>query len=100
MYAALRMVSDGHGGTKGALTCEDLSRFEVPMPPLAVQIDIARLASQETARIAELITHTQDEIRLPKELRAATIADAVLGRIDVRTATAAGQTAASNNPSV
>lgn len=85
MYAALRMVSDGQGGTKGALTCEDLSRFEVPKPLLSEQKKIASRLSVETAKIDDLITHTNDEITLLKELRAATIADAVLGRIDVRT---------------
>jgi type I restriction enzyme S subunit len=85
MYSALRMVSDGQGGTKGALTCEDLSRFEVPMPPLPVQQQIANQLTTETTRIDDLITHTEDEIALLKELRSATIADAVLGRIDVRT---------------
>lgn len=91
MYEGLRMVSDGQGGTKGALTCADLSRFEIPMPPLADQRDIAARIAQEMARIDELIAHTQDEIGLLKELRAATIADAVLGRIDVRTADDAAQ---------
>lgn len=85
MYAALRMVSDGQGGTKGALTCEDLSRFEVPKPLLSEQKKIASRLSAETAKIDDLITHTNDEITLLKELRAATIEDAVLGRIDVRT---------------
>ena len=100
MYEALRMVSDGQGGTKGALTCEDLSRFEIPMPPLPDQQDIARKVVQETARIDDLIAHTQDEILLLKELRAATIAEAVLGRIDVRTAGTAGKPVKSDNPSV
>ncbi len=86
LYSALRMVSDGQGGTKGALTCDDLSRFEVPMPPLVEQKRIASLLATETAKIDDLIAHTNDEIALLKELRAATIADAVLGRIDVRTA--------------
>ena len=85
MYDALRMVSDGQGGTKGALTCEDLSRFEIPMPPRAQQVEVARTVARETARIDELIAHTKDEIGLLRELRAATIADAVLGRVDVRT---------------
>ena len=85
MYAALRMVSDGQGGTKGALTCDDLARFEVPMPPLSVQREIAKTVSSETGKIDHLITHTNGEIELLKEFRAATIADAVLGRIDVRT---------------
>ena len=77
MYAALRMVSDGQGGTKGALTCDDLARFEVPMPPLSVQREIAKTVSSETGKIDDLITHTNEEIELLKELRAATIADAV-----------------------
>ncbi len=84
MYAALRMVSDGQGGTKGALTCEDLSRFQVPMPLLAEQREIAAALAAEVAKIDTLITHTQEAIALLKELRAATIADAVLGRVDVR----------------
>jgi type I restriction enzyme S subunit len=87
LYAALRMVSDGQGGTKGALTCEDLSRFEVPMPPLSEQKRIAEMLSNETGKIDDLIIHTKDELVLLKELRNATIADAVLGRIDVRTTT-------------
>jgi type I restriction enzyme S subunit len=84
MYAALRMVSDGQGGTKGALTCEDLSRFQIPKPPLAEQQAIAVQVKTETARIDALIHHAKEEIALLKELRAATIADAVLGRVDVR----------------
>lgn len=88
MYAALRMVSDGQGGTKGALTCEDLSRFQIPKPPLAEQLAIAVQVKTETARIDDLITHAKAEITLLKELRAATIADAVLGRVDVRTSSA------------
>ena len=46
---------------------------------------LKQLQSEQTA-LNKLITHTQEEITLLKELRAATIADAVLGRVDVRTA--------------
>jgi type I restriction enzyme S subunit len=56
------------------------------MPPLQEQLFISKNLSTETAKIDSLITHTQGEITLLKELRAATIADAVLGRVDVRTA--------------
>ncbi len=87
LYGALRMVSDGQGGTKGALTCEDLSRFQVPKPPIDVQKQIALRLADETANINKLVAHTLTEIDLLQELRAATIADAVLGRIDVRTET-------------
>ena len=69
MYDALRMVSDGQGGTKGALTCEDLSRFEIPMPPRAQQVEVARTVARETARINELIAHTTT-VRLSDPRRA------------------------------
>jgi type I restriction enzyme S subunit len=83
-YAALRMVSDGQGGTKGALTCDELGRFRIPKPPIEVQRSIARALYEETRRIDELLEHVGAEVAMLKELRSATITDAVLGRIDVR----------------
>jgi len=83
-YAALRMVSDGQGGTKGALTCDELGRFRIPKPPIDVQRAIAKALYDETRKIDDLLKHVEDEIQLLQELRAATITDAVLGRIDVR----------------
>lgn len=59
------------------------SRFAIPPPD--EQEAIASYLDRETARIDKLVDHVQDEIKLLQELRAATIADAVLGRIDVRT---------------
>lgn len=74
--------------------------LDVPLPPRPTQCLVIDDVKAERESLAKLIAHTQDEIRLLKELRAATIADAVLGRIDVRPAIAAGQPATSNNPSV
>lgn len=31
-YPELRFLSDGNGGTKGALTCVELKRFQIPIP--------------------------------------------------------------------
>ena len=56
-----------------------------PIPPAEEQAEILTFLQKELPRIDELIAHTHDEIRLLGELRAATISDAVLGRIDVRT---------------
>ena len=56
------------------------------VPPLDEQKAIAGYLDEESAKIDDLIAHTNEEITLLKELRAATIADAVLGRVDVRTA--------------
>ena len=82
-YQALRMVSDGQGGTKGALTCEELARFRIPLPTLPEQQLIAADLYRETCRIDDLITHVDQEIDLLRELRLTTITDAVLGCIDV-----------------
>ena len=59
---------------------------ELALPPLHEQQAIADFLDAETAKIDDLIAHTSEEITLLKELGAATIADAVLGRVDVRTA--------------
>jgi type I restriction enzyme, S subunit len=86
-YAALRMISDGQGGTKGALTCDELARFPVPKPPIEEQRTIASALNRKTKEIDGLIDHVRREITLLQELRASTITDAVLGRIDVRSHT-------------
>lgn len=58
---------------------------KVAVPPPDEQEAIADYLDTETAKIDALIEHAKDDIVLLKELRSATIADAVLGRIDVRT---------------
>lgn len=83
-YAALRMVSDGQGGTKGALTCDELGRFPIPKPPISQQRLIAKALYEETRRIDGLIEHVGNEVAVLQELRSSTITDAVLGRLDVR----------------
>lgn len=60
--------------------------LDIPLPPLDVQIEIVREVQKDRGALAGLIAHTNDEILLLEELHAATIADAVLGRVDVRTA--------------
>lgn len=62
-------------------TILDLS---LPLPPLEIQKELVQTVNKERQNLSKLITHTEDEIVLLQELRAATIADAVLGRIDTR----------------
>lgn len=69
------------------LNQEGTKRLAVPVPPQDEQRAIIEHLKIETTRIDALIAHTTEEIDLLKELRAATIADAVLGRIDVRETT-------------
>lgn len=58
--------------------------FEMHWPPHEDQVVIATYIDAETKRLDRLMQHVDEEILLLKELRSATITDAVLGRIDVR----------------
>jgi type I restriction enzyme S subunit len=59
--------------------------LDIPLPPLSIQQQLIREVEKQRNSLSALIAHTQEEITLLKEFRAATIADAVLGRVDVRT---------------
>ena len=74
------------GATVESIEHQRMADSELALPPLHEQQAIADFLDAETAKIDDLIAHTSEEITLLKELRAATIADAVLGRVDVRTA--------------
>lgn len=73
-------------GTVPSLNEPLISNLHIAVPLLSEQQAIADYLDAETGKIDDLIAHTNDEIALLRELRAATIADAVLGRVDVRTA--------------
>ena len=87
MCSAFRLPGEammqGAGGQKRVpdLFVKD---YFAPIPPAHEQQAIADHLDEKTVQIDNLITHTQQDIALLKELRAATIADAVLGRVDVR----------------
>ena len=55
----------------------------LPFPPRKEQVAIAGYLNSETKRIDDLTSYVDSEIELLKELRASTITDSVLGRIDV-----------------
>lgn len=82
----LREVWVKQGATVESVEHQRMADSRLALPPLEEQQAIADYLDTETAKIDDLISHTYDEIALLKELRSATIADAVLGRIDVRTA--------------
>ena len=82
-YEFLRSISDDAGGTKGALTCEEVAAVRVPLPPLDEQQAIVSYVSSETGKTDALKTATERTIDLLKERRAALIAAAVTGQIDV-----------------
>ena len=60
-----------------------ISNLLLPEPPVAEQQAIAACLDRETDRIDKLVDHAQEETKLLQELRAATITDAVTGKIQV-----------------
>ena len=64
-----------------------VKELPILLPPKEQRDAFLEKRGGELAAFDALIAHTQEEIALLKELRAATIADAVLGRVDVRSLT-------------
>ncbi len=77
----LRAISDDAGGTKGALTCEELANMRVVVPPLDEQRAIVAHIAVEAGKLDALRIATERTIALLKERRAALIAAAVTGKI-------------------
>lgn len=82
-YPQLRQISDGNGGTKGALTCEMLQQFKIPIPPRDVQDQTVETLSSQSERISSALDDASAVIDLARERRAALITAAVTGQIDV-----------------
>ena len=81
-YEFLRSISDDAGGTKGALTCEDVAYLHIPIPPIDEQHAITARIATLSARLDQLRIATERAMRLIKERRAAVIAAAVTGQIE------------------
>ena len=86
-YRPLRAMSDDNGSTKGAITCEDLKRFKLPMPPRAEQDRLAERVAIEVRAVADASCRLDREVELLSEYRTRLIADVVTGQLDVRDAT-------------
>ena len=87
-YLNLRAVSEDSGSTKGALTCEDLKRFKLPLPPVSEQKELVTFIGGATSSITVTISRLEREIDLLREYRTRLIADVVTGKLDVREAAA------------
>ena len=94
LYDYLRAESDGGGATKGAITCEQLSTLQVPLPAPEEQKAITSHIEVELNKLGTLGVEATRAITLLRERRAALISAAVTGKIDVRDAVPAAQHAA------
>lgn len=75
-----------NGATLRTIGMNDMKSFRIPLPPIEEQSRIVEYLDVKTARIDELISESEELIALSQERRAALIAAAVTGQIDVRTA--------------
>ncbi|WP_017761478.1 restriction endonuclease subunit S [Pseudacidovorax intermedius] len=66
------------------LTGEQLRKYRFPKPPLKEQADIVRFLDSELKKLSDLRDAAEQAVALLKERRAALIAAAVTGQIDVR----------------
>ena len=87
-YFHLRAASEDSGSTKGAITCEDLKRFKIAVPPQAEQLAIQSFVDSETQTLKAAISRLNREIDLLREYRTRLVADVVTGKLDVREAAA------------
>lgn len=85
-YPQLRAISDDTGSTKGALTCEDLKRFKLALPPAGEQTALVERVRIETSALTEASERLGREIDFLREYRTRLVADVVTGKLDVREA--------------
>ena len=82
-YSVLRYISDGEGSTKGALTCEQLNRFRLPVPPLDEQVAIVKTYIERIQAIDDLKANSNQHIARLREYRSSLISAAVTGQLDI-----------------
>ena len=85
-YRTLRSQSDDSGSTKGAITCEDLKKFKLALPPIEEQWRLVLMAKSQTFDLTTAIDRYEREITLLREYRTRLVADVVTGKLDVREA--------------
>lgn len=66
------------------IAVENIRPLKLPFPPLEEQTQIVSFIKTETAKIDQAIAKAEKEIELIKEYREAMIAEAVLGKLDVK----------------
>ena len=87
-YRQLRAASEDAGSTKGAITCEDLKRFKIAIPPTDEQEQLIQHVRSMTNDLTQAIDRLEREIDLLIEYRTRLSADVVTGKVDVREAVA------------
>ncbi len=82
-YQILRDESSAQGSTKGAITCGELSKFPVALPPPGEQQKIISILKKRLAHLEKSRFFIQRQIGLMNELKSIVISEAVSGKIKV-----------------
>jgi type I restriction enzyme S subunit len=80
----MQEVISGAAGLANNIAQGDIKEFAIPLPPVDEQSAIVAHVAAETAKLDALRTATERTVALLKERRAALIAAAVTGRLDVQ----------------
>lgn len=84
-YAKFYFMNNAKQSTNlASISQTNVKELPILLPPKNQREALLEKLGAELAAFDALIAHTHEEVTLLKELRTATIADAVLGRIDVR----------------
>ncbi|KWT95599.1 Type I restriction-modification system, specificity subunit S [Variovorax sp. WDL1] len=85
LYTALRYLSDGSGGAQGAMNCDTLRAFRVPIAPRSEQDAIVQAFIAKKHAIEGLQEHARAHIQRLSEYRSSLISAAVTGLLQVGT---------------
>ena len=88
LIQSTNVVSNNQINSGAKLTCDDLKRFKIPIPPHDEQDALLEATQAETREIAKTISRLEREITFLLEYRTRLIADVVTGKLDVREAAA------------
>lgn len=83
MYSALRFLSDGSGGAQGAMNCDTLRNFRLPVPPEKEQVEIIDAFRKREAALGDLQAHAREHVERLREYRSSLISAAVTGQLDL-----------------
>jgi type I restriction enzyme S subunit len=83
LYTALRYLSDGSGGAQGAMNCETLHGFRVPIAPPSEQEAIVDAFRSKKQAIKAMQEHAQVHIGRLREYRSSLISAVVNGQMQV-----------------
>lgn len=72
-YSHLRSISDDYGGTKSALTCEDIRSLKIVLPSLTRQRAVVAFLDRESASLGTLIAAKERLLKLLAEKRQAAV---------------------------